>query len=76
MANGGCGLMGFGVSFMVRSLGGRVTGLLNASQSGVRPCRRIAELAEGVREGAGGVTEEATEKFHTVIEPRRRLVIV
>ena len=75
MANGGCGLMGFGLSSMVRSLGSRVTALLDAPRTGARR-RRLAECADGVREGAGGVTEEATEKFHTVIEPGRRLVIV
>ena len=75
MANGGCGLMGFGLSFMVRSLGGRVTALLDAPRSGARR-RRSADFCEGVREGAGDVTEEATEKFHKVIEPGRPLVIV
>jgi gas vesicle protein len=74
MANGGCGLMGLGLSFMVGSLIGGAGGLLCAPQAGIRTRRRIAEFAEGVRDEAGTVTEEATEKFHQAIVRGRRLV--
>ncbi|MBX3318943.1 MAG: YtxH domain-containing protein [Nitrospira sp.] len=74
MANGGCGLMGLGLSFMMGSLIGGAGGLLYAPQSGVRTRGRIAELAENVRDEAGTVTEEATEKFHQAIVRGRRLV--
>ena len=74
MANGGCGLMGLGLSFMMGSLIGGAGGLLYAPQSGVRTLGRIAEFAEDLRDEVGTVTEEATEKFEKAIAQGRRLV--
>lgn len=74
MANGGCGLMGLGLSFMMGSLIGGAGGLLYAPQSGLRTRRRNAEFAEDVRDEAGIVTEEARKKLEKAIVRGRRLV--
>ena len=74
MANGGCGLMGLGLSFMMGSLIGGAGGLLYAPQSGVQTRRRIAEFSEDIRGEAGTVREEVTEKVHKAIVRGRRLI--
>ncbi|GKS66038.1 hypothetical protein YTPLAS72_33420 [Nitrospira sp.] len=68
--------MGLGLSFMVGSLIGGAGGLLCAPQSGIRTRGWIAEFAEEVRDEAGTVKEEATEKFHQAIVRGRCLVRV
>ncbi len=74
MMNARYGLMALGVSFMAGCLVGGTAGLLYAPQSGTRTRRRIADFAEDVRDRAGDVTEEATEKIQKAVERGRNFV--
>lgn len=68
MADGRCGVLGAGLSFLVGCVVGGTAALLYAPQSGTRTRRRIADFAEDVRDRAGDVTEQATEKIQSAKE--------
>lgn len=68
MTNGRYGLLEIGLSFLAGCLIGGTVALLYAPQSGTRTRRRIADLAEDIRDRAGDVTGQATEKIHKATE--------
>ena len=68
MADERSGLMGLGLAFMAGCVVGGTAALLYAPQSGARTRRRIADLAEDVRDRAGDATEQATETIHRATE--------
>jgi gas vesicle protein len=74
MTNSRYGLLEVGLAFLAGCVIGGTVALLYAPQSGIRTRRRIADFTEDIRDRAGDVKEQATEKLHKVIERGRNRV--
>ncbi len=76
MTNGHIGIRTVGFTFLTGLLIDGITGMLCAPQSGARTRRQIANFAEGVKEQAGGVAEDATGAMDKMVDNGRRFINV